>query len=83
MTSIGKNVNIAPGGVKVSSELVRKNIRMSEQLAEWYEVRAAEMGVSQSALMAMALDAYVKQEETIDMMSNFDKLVQELKKLKE
>lgn len=45
---------------------VRKNIRMSEKLASFYENKALEMGISQSASMVMALDNYMRQEKSID-----------------
>lgn len=56
---------------KSLSNLVRKNIRMSEELASWYEKKASELGVSQSNLMVMALDFYVRQDKA---MSNMDEL---------
>ena len=52
-----------------SNKVVRKNIRMSQEVAEWYEVKAKELGVSQSNLMVMALSEYIKQDKTIKMMS--------------
>lgn len=58
--------------------LVRKNIRMSEQVASWYEDRAIDLGVSQTNLMVMALAEYIKQDKTIDMMSNLQNMVQQL-----
>lgn len=45
---------------------------MSQEVAKYYEDRAAHMGISQSALMVMALTDYIKQEKTIDMISNMD-----------
>ena len=42
---------------------------MSQEVAEWYEVKAKELGVSQSNLMVMALSEYIKQDKTIKMMS--------------
>lgn len=60
------------------SELVRKNIRMSEDVANWYEVRAQELGVSQSNLMVMALAEYIKQEKTVDVMSNLQMIMTKL-----
>jgi len=63
------------------TELVRKNIRMSSQLAVWYEEKALSLGVSQSNLMAMALADYIKQEETIAIMSNFQNLIDQTKEL--
>ncbi len=43
------------------TKLVRKNIRMSPEIAGWYERRAKELGVSQSNLMVMALSEYTRQ----------------------
>lgn len=56
---------------------VRKNIRMSRQLAEWYENKAKQMGVTQSNLMVMALSHYMSQEKTVDMADIFRQLVKE------
>ena len=60
------------------SELVRKNIRMSPEVAEWYEEKAKELGVSQSNLMVMALGEYIKQDKTIKMMSNLQEIIEKL-----
>lgn len=64
--------------MKSNNELVRKNIRMSPEVAEWYEMRAKELGVSQSNLMVMALSEYIKQDKTIRMMSNLEKMIEKL-----
>jgi len=64
--------------MKSNNELVRKNIRMSPEVAEWYEMRAKELGVSQSNLMVMALSEYIKQDKTIRMMSNLQKMIEKL-----
>lgn len=53
-------------------ELVRKNIRMSGYIADWYEERARKLGVSQTNLFVMALNEYIKQDQTINMMSNME-----------
>jgi len=63
-----------------SNKVVRKNIRMSPEVAEWYEKKAKELGVSQSNLMVMALSEYIKQDKTIMMMSNLQELVNKLEK---
>ena len=63
------------------SKLVRKNIRMSSELAVWYENKALSLGVSQSNLMAMALADYIKQEETIAIMSNLQNIIDQTKDL--
>ena len=64
--------------MKSNNELVRKNIRMSPEVAWWYEMRAKELGVSQSNLMVMALSEYIKQDKTIRMMSNLEKMIEKL-----
>lgn len=65
-----------------SRKNVRKNLTMSADLAEWFEKKADKLGVSQSAMMVMALGDYVKQEKAIDMMSNFDYVSEQLDSLK-
>ena len=60
------------------AELVRKNIRMSPEVAKWYEEKAKELGVSQSNLMVMALSEYIKQDKTISMMSNLQGIIEKL-----
>lgn len=62
----------------MTDKLVRKNIRMSSEVAGWYEEKAKELGVSQSNLMVMALADYIKQENTIKMMSQFEEIVGKL-----
>lgn len=64
--------------MKSKNELVRKNIRMSPEVADWYETRAKELGVSQSNLMVMALSEYIKQDKTIRTMSNLEKMIEKL-----
>lgn len=54
------------------TKLIRKNIRMSPEIAQYYEEKAESMGISQSALMVVALSDYIKQEKTINMMSNME-----------
>ncbi|NMA93016.1 MAG: hypothetical protein GX973_07875 [Firmicutes bacterium] len=62
------------------TKLVRKNIRMSPEVAKYYEEKAEAMGVSQSALMVVALTDYIKQEKTISMMSNVETMLKQLEK---
>ncbi len=63
-----------------TNKVVRKNIRMSPEVAEWYEEKARELGVSQSNLMVMALGEYIKQDKTIKMMSNLQEIIDKLEK---
>ena len=60
------------------NKVVRKNIRMSPEVAKWYEEKAKELGVSQSNLMVMALGEYIKQDKTIKMMSNLQEIIEKL-----
>jgi len=62
--------------------LVRKNIQMSPELAKWYEDKSKEIGVSQSSLMTMALDQYIKQEKAMDLMGNMKQMLEDAKQLK-
>lgn len=64
-----------------SNKVVRKNIRMSPDVAKWYEEKAKELGVSQSNLMVMALSEYIKQDKTIRMMSNIETMLKQLEKV--
>lgn len=61
----------------MTNERVRKNIRMSKELAEWYEDKALQMGVTQSNLMVMALSNYMSQEKAVNMSELFKKMVSE------
>ena len=61
-----------------SNEVIRKNIRMSPEVAEWYEKRAKELGVSQSNLMVMALSEYIKQDKTISILSNIQGIIEKI-----
>lgn len=63
------------------NKVVRKNIRMSPEVAEWYEKKAKELGVSQSNLMVMALSEYIKQDKTIKMMSNIENMIKQLERM--
>ena len=66
-----------------SNKIVRKNIRMSQEVAEWYEVKAKELGVSQSNLMVMALSEYIKQDKTIRMMSSIKEIMEMLENVEQ
>lgn len=44
------------------SNTVRVNIRVSEKIKSYFEGKSRETGVSQSALMSLALDEYIDQK---------------------
>lgn len=56
---------------------------MGEQVAQWYETRAKELGVSQSALMTIALKQYIDQDRAMDLMGNMKQMLIDAKELKE
>lgn len=59
---------------------VRKNISISEETAKWYEDKAKEIGTTQSALMSIALNDYIKQDNALKTMSN---IMIEMKRLQD
>lgn len=59
------------------SKLVVKNIRMSEQLAEWVEDEAKRRGTSQSGLMTNIIHEYSRQDNAMDKIA---KLMEQSKK---
>jgi orotate phosphoribosyltransferase-like protein len=59
---------------------VRKNISISEETAKWYKDKAKEIGTTQSALMSIALNDYIKQDNALKTMSN---IMIEMKRLQE
>jgi len=62
----------------MKNKLVSKHIRMSQEVAEWYENRSKEIGITQTNLMVMALSEYIKQEKTIDVMANVKELMDKI-----
>ena len=62
----------------MENKLVSKHIRMSQEVAEWYENRSKEIGITQTNLMVMALSEYIKHEKTIDVMANVKELMDKI-----
>jgi len=46
----------------MDSKIYRVNIRVSEKVKRYFETKSKETTVSQSALMALALDEYIDQK---------------------
>lgn len=46
-------------------ELVRKNVFMSVEIAQYIEEMSEKMGISQSALMVTAIKGYIDQQEAL------------------
>jgi hypothetical protein len=64
--------------MEMENKLVSKHIRMSQEVAEWYENRSKEIGITQTNLMVMALSEYIKQEKTVDVMANVKELMDKI-----
>lgn len=60
-------------------DYARKNLRMSTGLAGWYEEKALELGITQNALMVMALHEFAKQEKAFLMVNDIKSLMKNLK----
>lgn len=56
---------------------------MSKEVADWYEKKAVQLGVSQTNLMVMALAEYIKQDATVDVMSNLQTIMAQLENVQE
>lgn len=53
----------------------RVNIRVSENMHQWFVKRSEETGVSMSALMALALEEHMVQRESINSVSVLNDLI--------
>lgn len=67
----------------MTSKLVRKTIRMSPELARWFEDEADSLGMSQSNLMIMALSEYRKQQKVIEISAGYPDIIKQFQKLAE
>lgn len=63
-------------------KLVSKHIRMSQKIAKWYEDKAEDLGVSQTNLMVMALNEYIKQDDVVNMVDYLKVLEKEVQHAK-
>lgn len=60
----------------------RKNIKLSDDLATWYEERAEEIGMSQTSLMALACQQYREQQDAFKFMRSLDGKIDKLEEMK-
>lgn len=51
-----------------SNKRIRVNINISPSAKDYFEKKSKDTGVSQSALMAMALNDYIEQKEALSTM---------------
>lgn len=56
------------GEMELDKKPVRLNTRVSHDLNEWLDRRSEEMAISKSALVAMAVENYRKETETVALM---------------
>lgn len=55
---------------------VRKSIYMSEEIADYYVGQANDLGISESAMMIIALKHYIDYQKSIDMSATMRKLIE-------
>ena len=66
-----------------NNDIIRKNIYIPSFVDEWVKKESKKRGLSQSTLISLTLQETIKQEKAIDTVSDLDKLMKEIKKLKE
>lgn len=57
---------------------VRVNTRISDKANEWLDKKSAEMAISKSALINMAIENFIKEMEVVHTLPS---LIKELEKL--
>ena len=62
----------------VENNLFRINARIGQKQNQWLDKESAATGISKSALLAIALDQYIQQKETVDAMNNMHGLYNKL-----
>jgi hypothetical protein len=60
---------------KADGAPVRVNIKVSKFVKEFFEKKSNETGVTQSALMAIALAEYVEQKKSVYVMTEFNEMI--------
>lgn len=59
---------------KCRPETIRVNIRVSEKVKKYFEEKSNSTAVSQSALMALALDEYIDQKIMLEFAKNVNNI---------
>lgn len=65
----------------MSSNLIRKNVFVSQKVNEWLEKESSDTGLSQASIISMALLNYIKQQETPEMINKLMLAMDELKEM--
>jgi predicted transcriptional regulator len=63
---------------------IRKNVNVSRETEMWLMKRAEETGLSQSALVNLALVTYIDQQRALELMGNksgMKELIEQLQKI--
>lgn len=63
--------------------LIRKNVYIPSFVNDYLVEQAKKRGLSQSSVISLSLQEQMKQEKAIEGISNLDRLIEEIKKLKE
>lgn len=61
----------------------RVNIRVSHYVKQWFQEKSDETGISMSALMAMALNEYIDQKDSLKAMTRVEYFTNQLQEIKE
>lgn len=56
----------------MDNKIYRVNIRVSEKIKNYFECKSRDTGVSQSSLMALALDEYIDQKIMLEFTKKID-----------
>lgn len=67
----------------MSKNLVRKTLYLTEQYSQWLEQEAEQTGLSQSNILTIALQQYVKQAELPNMIKDIQELAAKMEKIEE
>lgn len=60
----------------------RVNIRVSHYVKSWFQEKSDETGISMSALMAMALNEYIDQKDSLKAMTRVEYFTEQLEEIK-
>lgn len=65
----------------MASNLIRKNVFVSQKVNEWLEKESLDTGLSQASIISMSLLNYIKQQETPEMINKLMLAMDELKEM--
>ena len=56
----------------MDNQIKRINVRLSHKVKSYFEAKSAETGVSQSSLMALALEEYIDQKVMLEFTKKLE-----------